>query len=107
MKPGALAGLALLLAACASPVRDGQRHYEQGDLLAALEAWRSVPRDSDGYERAQARIASLESEFESLVQGYKENAAAFEQEGRLSEAVQAPDARVPRRPPSWPLGGRS
>lgn len=87
MRRWALTGLALLIAGCASPLRDGQRRYEEGDRLGALETWRSVPEDSDSYAQARASIAELEPEFESLVQGYKQSAAGYESEGRLSEAV--------------------
>jgi tetratricopeptide (TPR) repeat protein len=87
MRLWAFIGLALLLVSCASPVREGQRLYEEGDRLAALETWRSVPADSDSYARARARIAGLEPEFEGLVEGYKQSAAGYESQGRLSEAV--------------------
>jgi tetratricopeptide (TPR) repeat protein len=87
MRLRGFAGLALLLVSCASPVREGQRLYEEGDRLAALETWRSVPADSGSYASARARIAGLEPEFEGLVQGYKQSAAGYESQGRLSEAV--------------------
>lgn len=87
MSVRAIAGLAALLVSCTTPVRDGERLYQQGDRLGALEVWRSVPKGSEGYPRARAHIADLEPEFERLVAGYKERARDYERRDLLAEAI--------------------
>jgi len=87
MRAPAIASLAALLVSCTTPVESGQRLYQEGDRLGALETWRSVPPDSEGYTGAQARIAELEPEFERLVQEYEQSAREYEAQGRLTEAI--------------------
>ena len=79
---------ALLLAiACTTPLELGERHYREGDRLAALQIWRSVPEDSSEHARAERRIAEVEPEFERLVVRYKQRARYFEQRDRLAESI--------------------
>jgi tetratricopeptide (TPR) repeat protein len=80
----ALAAVAL---GCASPIEVGDRHYQAGDRLEALEAWRRVPPDHPTHAQAAVRIANLEAEFERLVAGYKSNARLREADGRLAESI--------------------
>jgi tetratricopeptide (TPR) repeat protein len=87
MRGWAIAGLAVLLAGCTTPVQEGERLYREGDRLAALETWRSVPEGSDDYAPARAHIAALEPEFERLVVQYEERAAEHERQGHLAEAI--------------------
>jgi tetratricopeptide (TPR) repeat protein len=78
---------ALLAAACTTPLEIGERHYREGDRLAALQIWRSVPEDSSEYARARRRISEVEPEFERLVVRYKQRARYFEQRDRLAESI--------------------
>lgn len=87
MRGRAIAVLAALLAGCTTPVQEGERLYREGDRLAALETWRSVPEGSDEYASAHARLASLEPDFERQVVQYEERAAEYERQGRLAEAI--------------------
>ncbi len=75
------------LLACASPLTEGQVRYREGDQLAALEIWRSVPPDSPDYEEAQQRVRELETEFEQLVLRHKQRARYFERANRLAESI--------------------
>ncbi len=79
-------------AGCATPLQQGEQLYREGDRLGALEQWRSVPAGSDGYERAQKRIAELEPEFDRLAAAYREQSQRYESQGRLAEAIL--DARL-------------
>jgi tetratricopeptide (TPR) repeat protein len=82
-----VAGLAVLLAGCTTPVQEGERLYREGDRLAALETWRSVPEGSDDYASARDHIAALEPEFERLVVQYEQRADENERQGDLAEAI--------------------
>lgn len=77
----------LALAACTTPLELGERRYQEGDRLAALETWRAVRSDNVRYEAAQKRIADVEREFERLVERYKQRARYYEQKGRLAESI--------------------
>jgi len=87
--PAASAGAlgALLAVACTTPLELGERHYREGDRLAALQIWRSVPEDSSEHASARRRIAEVEPEFERLVVRYKQRARYFEQRDRLAESI--------------------
>lgn len=87
MRVSAVVALTVLSVACASPVQEGERRYRDGDLVGALEVWRSVPEDSEGYERARAKIGAIEPELERLGEQYKQRAAESEKQGRLAEAI--------------------
>jgi len=78
---------ALLAVACTTPLELGERRYREGDRLAALQIWRSVPEDSSEHARAKRRIAEVEQEFERLVVRYKQRARYFEQRDRLAESI--------------------
>ncbi len=82
-------GLVALLAAlgCAQPLAQGERRYQEGDRLGALEVWRQVPAGSTQHDSVQRRIAAVEAEFEQLVVRYKKRARYFEGKGRLAESA--------------------
>jgi len=84
-----IAAALLLLAAagCTTTLELGERRYQEGDRLAALEIWREIPRDSLEYEDAQRRIAEVEDEFAQLVVRYEQRARYFERKGRLAESI--------------------
>jgi tetratricopeptide (TPR) repeat protein len=82
-----LALCGLLAVACATPLEIGERHYREGDRIAALDVWRSVPEGSRDHERARRRIAEVESEFERLVLRYKQRGRYYEERGRLAESI--------------------
>jgi tetratricopeptide (TPR) repeat protein len=84
---GLAAAAALLGLACATRLELGERRYREGDRLAALEIWRSVPEDSAERPRAERRIREVEAEFERLVVQYKQRARYFEERGRLAESI--------------------
>lgn len=83
----ALVGAVALLPGCATPLRDGERLYREGDRRGALEAWRSVPDGSEAHAKAQRHIADLEPELDRLAVKYRERARGHEQQERLAEAV--------------------
>lgn len=87
MKHRLLLALLAIVAGCATPLEVGERRYREGDRRGALEVWRSVAPGDPQHEAVAARVAAVEEEFERLVVGYKENAAAREAEGRLAEAI--------------------
>jgi len=82
----ALGGVAAL-AACTTPLEAGERHYRDGDRLAALETWRSIDEDSFYFEAAQRRIMEVEGEFQQLVVRHQQRARYFERKDRLAEAI--------------------
>jgi len=82
-----LALCGLLAAACATPLEIGERHYLEGDRLAALDVWRGVPERSRDHARARQRIAEVEAEFERLVLRYKQRGRYYEDRGRLAESI--------------------
>jgi tetratricopeptide (TPR) repeat protein len=77
----------LLVAACSTPVQEGERRYREGDRRGALEIWRSVAPGDPDYAAAADRAASVQDEVAQLVIGYVESARLLEQEGRLAESV--------------------
>jgi tetratricopeptide (TPR) repeat protein len=83
----ALAGAALLAAACSTPVERGERLYREGDRLGALEIWRSIPQNARAYPAVQQRIPMVEAEFERLVVRYQQRARYYESKGRLAESI--------------------
>jgi len=78
---------ALLLVACASPLERGERLYQQGDPLGALEAWRTVPASARERGAARERIAAVEEELEQLAVRYRQRGAFFAERDRLAESV--------------------
>ncbi len=79
--------LLLLVFGCTTALDLGERRYREGDRLAALEIWRSVPRDAVQYEAAQRRISTVEGEFRQLVVRHRQRARYFEGKDRLAEAI--------------------
>jgi hypothetical protein len=77
----------LLLVGCATPLDEGDRHYRQGDRLAALEAWREIKPDDEYYADARRRISDVEEEFHSLVVRYKQRARYYEVHDQLAESI--------------------
>jgi tetratricopeptide (TPR) repeat protein len=83
-----LAGLAAgALLACTTALDTGERHYRDGDRLAALETWRGIPPDHGDFAPAQERVAEVEEEFQSLVIRYKQRGRYFESRERLAESI--------------------
>ncbi len=87
MKPAALALLLLAVTACATPIELGERRYREGDRLAAVEIWRSVPEGHPLREVAQQRIDEAEREFRQLVLRFRQRGRYFEERGRLAESI--------------------
>ena len=91
MRPGwrgSLVGLtAAALVACTTPLDTGERHYRDGDRLAALETWRGIPPDHRDFAPAQERVTEVEEEFQSLVIRYKQRGRYFESRERLAESI--------------------
>jgi tetratricopeptide (TPR) repeat protein len=88
--PGRAAALGAALVAtlaCTSPLTEGERAYREGDRLAALETWRSIPVDDSRYGQAQERIGQVEREFHQLVLRYKQRGRYFESRERLAESI--------------------
>jgi tetratricopeptide (TPR) repeat protein len=83
----AVLALAASLAGCGHRMVAGERLYNEGDRLGALEAWRAIPEDSTSYERSLERIAVVEEEFVQLVVRYKQRGRYFESKGRLAESI--------------------
>lgn len=81
--------LAMLTAvlACTTPLELGERRYQEGDRLAALEIWRSIKPGQHSYHDAQQRISQVEAEFEQLVVRYRQQGRYYERKGRLAESV--------------------
>lgn len=78
---------ALLLAACATPLESGERLYQQGDRIGAIDAWRRIPDDSHEHAGAQQRIAAVEDEQQKLLARYEQRARYFERKGRIAESI--------------------
>jgi tetratricopeptide (TPR) repeat protein len=87
MKRAALAVSATLLVACTSHLERGERRYQEGDRIGALEIWRAVGEDDSEYPDITERVAVLEDEFEQLVVRYKQRGRYFEARGRLAESI--------------------
>jgi tetratricopeptide (TPR) repeat protein len=90
VRPGwraSLAGLLAALAACTTALDTGERHYRDGDRLAALETWRGIPPDHRDFAPAQQRVTEVEEEFQSLVIRYKQRGRYFESRERLAESI--------------------
>jgi tetratricopeptide (TPR) repeat protein len=78
---------AALAAGCTTPLERGERRYREGDQLAALEIWRSVPPNATYYPRVRRRIDAVEQEFQQLVVRYEKRAVYYESQGRLAESI--------------------
>jgi tetratricopeptide (TPR) repeat protein len=82
-----VAGLALALAACTTPLAIGDRLYQDGDRLSALETWRAIPESSPEHGRARDHIAEVEQESELLIVRYKQRGRYFEERERYAESI--------------------
>lgn len=82
----AAAGLALLLG-CAAALERGERLYQQGDPLGALEEWRGIPASHADHAAARERVASVEQELGQLADRYRKRGAFFADRDRLAESV--------------------
>jgi tetratricopeptide (TPR) repeat protein len=87
MRAATIAILALLAAACTTPLRQGERLYREGDRLGALETWREIPDDASDHQKARQRIGEVEAEFERLVVQYKQRGRYYEDKKRLAESI--------------------
>ncbi len=87
MKTAARVLLLLALAACTTPLEVGERRYREGDRLAALEVWRSIPEGHPLHDAAQERIGAVEREFRQLVLRFRQRGRYFEERGRLAESI--------------------
>jgi tetratricopeptide (TPR) repeat protein len=79
--------LALLLAACASPLDRGESLYQHGDLRGALDTWREVPETSPDYPAATMRLETVGADLDKLVARHLKQAGFFEDKGRLAESI--------------------
>lgn len=86
-RPIALGACLALLLACAGPLERGERLYRQGDLAGARQVWRSVPAKHGDSAQVRARLEVVEAEFDRALLRYEKQAAFFESEKRLAEAV--------------------
>jgi tetratricopeptide (TPR) repeat protein len=80
-----LAGL--LAAGCASPLEMADELYRDGALREAVGVWRSVPTESAERARAEERLEVVEGELGRMLRRFEKQAAFFEAEGRLAEAI--------------------
>lgn len=76
-----------MIVGCTTGLERGERAYRGGDRLAALEIWRSVPRDATNYRRVRDRIEVVEKEFDALVVRYKKRGRYYEGKDRLAESI--------------------
>jgi len=82
----AAVGLALLLG-CVSSLERGERLYQQGNPLDALEVWRTIPASARERAAARERIAAVEKELTQLAVRYRQRGAFFAERDRLAESV--------------------
>jgi tetratricopeptide (TPR) repeat protein len=80
-----LAGL--LAAGCAGQLDTADELYRNGALREAVGVWRSVPEDSGERGRADERLRVVEGELDRMLRRFEKQAAFYEAEGRLAEAV--------------------
>jgi tetratricopeptide (TPR) repeat protein len=86
--PCAVASLIGLLAAgCASRLDTADELYRNGALREAVGVWRSVPADSAERPLAEERLRVVEGELGRMLRRFEKQAAFFEVEGRLAEAL--------------------
>jgi tetratricopeptide (TPR) repeat protein len=80
-----LAGL--LAAGCAGRLDTADELYRNGALREAVGVWRSVPEGSGERTQADERLRVVEGELDRMLRRFEKQAAFFEAEGRLAEAV--------------------
>ena len=61
--------------------------YRQGDLAGARQVWRGIHADHRNFGAAAARLEVVDAEFDRALLRYEKQAAFFESEKRLGEAV--------------------
>jgi tetratricopeptide (TPR) repeat protein len=77
----------LLAAGCASRLDRADQLYRDGALREAVGVWRSVPADSAERPLAEERLRVVEGELGRMLRRFEKQAAFFEAEGRLAEAL--------------------
>jgi tetratricopeptide (TPR) repeat protein len=77
----------LLAAGCASQLDTADELYRDGALREAVGVWRSVPTGSAERPRAEERLEVVEGELGRMLRRFEKQAAFFEAEGRLAEAI--------------------
>jgi len=77
----------LLAAGCASRLDTADELYRDGALREAVGVWRSVPADSAERPLAEERLRVVEGELGRMLRRFEKQAAFFEMEGRLAEAL--------------------
>jgi len=77
----------LIAAGCASRLELADELYRNGALRDAVAVWRSVPEGSSDRARAQERLKVVEGELGRMLRRFEKQAAFFESEGRLAEAI--------------------
>jgi tetratricopeptide (TPR) repeat protein len=87
MRRAEIALIALVIAACATPLEVGERLYREGDRLGALEVWRAAAEEDPGHPAIQERITAVEEESEQLVVRYKKRGSDFEAKDQLAESI--------------------
>ncbi len=78
---------AVLLVGCVSALEIGDERKREGDLLGALESWRSIPRSSSEHAAAKRRIARAETEHATLAARYRQRGDYYRERERLAESV--------------------
>jgi tetratricopeptide (TPR) repeat protein len=86
-RPLPLAAALLLAAGCASRLDTADELYRNGALREAVGVWRSVPASSEERGRAEQRLSVVEDQVGRMLRRFEKQAAFFEAEGRLAEAV--------------------
>jgi tetratricopeptide (TPR) repeat protein len=77
----------VLIVGCTTPLERGERLYREGDLRGALRVWRAVSETDASHQAVNERLQTVEQEFARLLRRYEKQAAFFESESRLGEAV--------------------
>jgi tetratricopeptide (TPR) repeat protein len=77
----------LIAAGCASRLDLADQLYRDGALREAVAVWRSIPEDSSERGRAEERLRVVEGELGRMLRRFEKQAAFFESEGRLAEAL--------------------
>jgi tetratricopeptide (TPR) repeat protein len=87
MKRVSAALLALAVAGCTTTLESGERLYDEGDLLGALEVWSAAPESDPAFKEINARINELKDESDQLVVRYKKQASYYESRSRLAQSI--------------------
>lgn len=79
--------LGLIATGCASRLDQADELYRNGALREAVAVWRAVPEGSSERARAEERLRVVEDELSRMLRRFEKQAAFFESEGRLAEAI--------------------